>query len=138
MANNAKPSIKDESSAAIARSRDEGADWGFGNIGFSVSWYGDSDDCQLRDHHQRRQYGYNRNCGVTFFPFLKRFDRQREDITNAALSPDHTRRTRIDLEFAPQPQDLNIDAFIENIFVNSGRLQQMLSREGPLRCFEKG
>src|ERR1700687_4108094 len=74
----------------------------------------------------------------TFSSFLERFDRQREDIADAALSLDHARCTRIDLQFAPQPQDLDIDAPIENIVVHSGGLQQMLRRERPLRRFEKG
>jgi|GraSoi2013_115cm_1033766.scaffolds.fasta_scaffold478797_1 hypothetical protein len=69
---------------------------------------------------------------------LKRFDRQREDIADAAFRLDHARCAGIDLQFAPQPQDLDIDAPIENIFVNSGGLKQMLPRERPLRCFEKG
>src|SRR5258707_9097755 len=74
----------------------------------------------------------------TFSSFLERFDRQREHITYAALSLDNAWRTGIDLEFAPQPQDLDIDAPIENVFVNSGGLQQMLPRQRPLRCFEEG
>ena len=39
---------------------------------------------------------------------------------------------------APQPQDLDIDAAIENILVNSGGLQQVFPRQRPLRRFEKG
>src|ERR1700687_5108973 len=74
----------------------------------------------------------------TFSSLLERFYRQREDIADAALSLDHARCTRIDLQFAPQPQDLDIDASIENIVVHSGGLKQMLPRERPLRRFEKG
>src|SRR6202158_3553279 len=74
----------------------------------------------------------------TFSSLLERFYRQREDIADAALSLDHARCTRIDLQFAPQPQDLDIDAPIENIVVHSGGLKQMLPRERPLGCFEKG
>src|SRR6201987_6454821 len=44
----------------------------------------------------------------------------------------------MDLQFAPQPRDLDIDAPVEDIFVNSCRLQQVLARERPLGCFEKG
>src|ERR1700736_6545423 len=72
------------------------------------------------------------------FIILERFDRQRECIADAAFRLDHARCTGIDLQFAPQPQDLDIDAPIENIFVNSGGLKQMLPRERPLRRFEKG
>jgi hypothetical protein len=76
--------------------------------------------------------------GATFSFFLEWLDWQREHITDTALSPDNARCTRIDLQFAPQPQDLDIDAPIENFFVNSvGSLQQMLPRERPLRCLEK-
>src|ERR1700716_1283445 len=115
-----------------------GEDWRFGNMRFPASRYGDSDDCPLRDHHRRGQYGYNRNCTAPhFYHFSERFDRQREDIADAALRLDHPRCTRINLQFAPQPQDLDIDASIENILVNSSGLQQMLPRERPLRRFEK-
>ena len=61
---------------------------------------------------------------------------RRKDIADAALSLDYARHTRIDLQFVPQPPD--VDAPIEDIFVNSGGSQQMLRREGPLRCIEKG
>src|SRR6267378_6656757 len=106
---------------------------------FPANRYGDSDDGRLRHHHRRGQYGYNRNCTAPhFYHFSERFDRQREDIADAALRLNHARCTRIDLQFAPQPQDLDIDASIENILVNSGGLQQMLPRERSLRRFEKG
>jgi len=39
----------------------------FGNMRFSVNWYGDSDDAQLRDHHRRGEYGYSRNCPAPLF-----------------------------------------------------------------------
>ena len=55
-------------------------------------------------------------------------DRQRKNIANAALGPDHPRRIRINLQLAPQPQDLNIEAAIEDIFMNSRRTQEMLAR----------
>jgi hypothetical protein len=47
-------------------------------------------------------------------------DRQREHVANAALGLNHARCTGISLQLAPQPQDLDIDAAIENILVNSG------------------
>jgi hypothetical protein len=43
--------------------------------------------------------------------------RQREGIADAALGPDYTRRARVDLELALEPQHLDIDASIENILV---------------------
>src|SRR3979411_2014867 len=117
-----------------------GEDWRFGNMRFPANRYGDSDDGRLRDHHRRGLYGYNRKIARPphFYHFSERSDRQREDIADAALRLNHARCTRINLQFAPQPQDLDIDASIENILVNSGGLQQMLPRERPLRRFEKG
>jgi len=97
------------------------------------------DDWQLRDHHWPGQYGYGRNFAAPHsHHFLEWLDWQREHIADTALSLDHARCTRIDLQFAPQPQDLDIDAPVEDIIVNSRCLQQMLARERPLGCFEKG
>ena len=64
-------------------------------------------------------------------------DRQREHVANAALGLNHARCTGIGLQLALQPQDLDIDAAIENIVVNPTGLQQMFSRERLARCFEK-
>src|SRR5258705_10202860 len=69
---------------------------------------------------------------------LEWLDPQREDISHTALGLDHTWRTGIDLELAPQPQHLHVNASIENILVNAGGLQQLFSRERPLRRLEKG
>ncbi len=68
----------------------------------------------------------------------KRFDRECEDIADAALGLDDTWRARIDFKLAPQSQDLDIDAPIENVLMNARGLQQILPREGALRCFKKG
>jgi hypothetical protein len=65
-------------------------------------------------------------------------DRQREHVANAALGLNHARCIGISLQLAPQPQDLDIDAAIENILANSGGLQQVFPRQRPLRRFEKG
>jgi hypothetical protein len=43
-----------------------GKNWRF-SMGFSVNSYGDSDGRQLRDHHLRRQFGYNRNRALPHF-----------------------------------------------------------------------
>ena len=56
-------------------------------------------------------------------------DRQRKNVAHAALGADHPRRIRINLQLAPQPQDLNIDAAIEDILMNSRRAQEMLARK---------
>jgi hypothetical protein len=50
----------------------------------------------------------------------KRFDRQHEDVAEAALRLDCAWGTRTDLQFTPQPQDLDIEAPIEDIFMDSG------------------
>jgi len=42
------------------------------------------------------------------------------------------------LQFAPQPQDLHIDAAVENVLVYSGCLQELFAAEGALRRIEKG
>ena len=68
----------------------------------------------------------------------ERFDRECEDIADASLGLDDARRARIDLKLAPQSQDLDIDAPIENILMHARGLQQMLPRERALRCFKKG
>src|SRR5260221_2093746 len=65
------------------------------------------------------------------------FDRQIEDIADAALGPDDTWRAGIDFQLAAQPQDLHVDAAIEHILVNPGRLQQVLAGEWPLRGIQK-
>jgi hypothetical protein len=84
---------------------------------------------------------------VTIFMFLERFESrysrskpfhwQSENIADAALGLNHTWCTRTSFQFAPQPQDLNVHASIENICMNSCHLQQVLPRERALRCFKK-
>jgi len=67
----------------------------------------------------------------------KPFHWQSENIAKAALGLDHAWRTRTYLQFAPQPQNLNVDAPIENVLMDARRLQQMFSRKRSLRCDEK-
>jgi len=67
-----------------------------------------------------------------------RFYRQGEYVADATHGLDRARCSRIALQFAPQPQDLDVDATIEDVFVESSCLKQMLARERALRCFEKG
>jgi hypothetical protein len=52
-----------------------------------------------------------------------------EHIADAAFSLDSPRCARIDLQLGPQPQDLDIDASIKNIFVNPG----WLATNAPVR-----
>src|SRR5580692_10209940 len=61
-----------------------------------------------------------------------------KDIADAAFGQDHPWCTWIGLQPASQPQDLNIDASIEDVLVNSDSLQQLFTREGSLRCVKKG
>src|SRR5215471_6785150 len=67
----------------------------------------------------------------------KPLHRPRKNIADAALGPDHARCIGINLQLAPQSKDLNIDAPIEDIFMNSGRIQQMLACKRSLRCFQE-
>jgi len=67
-----------------------------------------------------RQNGYNGSSAAPHFHnFSERLDWHREDIADATLSPDHSRHTWINLQLASQPQDLNVDALIEDILVNT-------------------
>src|SRR5260221_3498780 len=67
----------------------------------------------------------------------ERFDWQREDISDTSLGLDDAGRAGIGLELAPQPQDLDVDAPIADIFVDPGCLQQLLTRERPLRRLDE-
>src|SRR5216684_2608501 len=66
------------------------------------------------------------------------FDGNCKDIAEAAFGPDDTWHLRVCLQFPPQPQHLNIDAAIEDVFVEPGRLQQILARKRSLRRIEQG
>jgi len=69
---------------------------------------------------------------------LESLDRNGKHVANAALGLNDPRRARIGLQFAPQPQDLHVDAAVENILVHPSCLQQMLAAERPLGRVEKG
>src|SRR6202008_4906597 len=56
-------------------------------------------------------------------------DWQSKGAANTALRPNDLRRARIELQLPPQPQDLHIDATVENVFVHPSRLQQMLTAQ---------
>ena len=66
------------------------------------------------------------------------FDGNCKGIADAAFGPDDTWRLRVYLQLTPQPQHLNIDAAIEDVFVEPGRLQQILARKRSLRRIEEG
>src|SRR5258707_11904900 len=66
------------------------------------------------------------------------FCRKGEFVANTTHGLDRARRSRIALQFAPQPQNLDVDATIKDVCVESRRLKQMIARERTLWCFEKG
>jgi hypothetical protein len=41
-------------------------------------------------------------------------------------------------KFTPQSQHLNVDASIEDVFVHTGGLEELLTGEWPLRSLQKG
>jgi hypothetical protein len=49
-------------------------------------------------------------------------DRQGEDVPDAALGLDNAGRAGIDLELTSQSQNLDVDATVEHILVDAGRL----------------
>ncbi len=59
-------------------------------------------------------------------------------ISDAALGLDDTRRARVAFELASEAKDLHVDAAVEDILVDTSRLQQVLAAKRTLRCFEKG
>src|SRR5260370_2194956 len=88
----------------------------FGSTRFSVNRYGDSAGRQLRDHHGRGQFSYNRNDGAPHFDHLLEWlDPQCEHVPNAALGLDDARFPPIALPLAPQPQLPYVHCAIANI-----------------------
>ena len=73
-----------------------------------------------------------------FHHFSERFDRGCENIADAALRLNNAWRTGIDLQLASQPQDLDVDASIEDILMYPRGLQQALSRKRSPRGFQEG
>ena len=69
---------------------------------------------------------------------LEALDGNSEHISDAALGLDDARRAGIALELAPEAEDLHVDAAIEDIFVNAGRLQKVFPAQRTLRGFEEG
>ncbi len=79
----------------------------------------------LRSHNCGRARLRSRPQAVAlyFYHISERLDRKCEDIAEAALSLDDAWRTRIDLQFAPKSQNLDVDAPIEDILMDSRGLQ---------------
>src|SRR5262249_8863237 len=66
-------------------------------------------------------------------------DRRREDVAGATLRPDELRLAWIDLEFAPQSQNLDVHAAIEHfLVVHAAGGEQLLAAQYLLRRPEKG
>jgi hypothetical protein len=64
--------------------------------------------------------------------------RHGKDVTDAALGLDDARCARVAFQLAPKAQDLHVDAAVENVLVDAGRLQKVLAAERALRRLEKG
>jgi hypothetical protein len=65
------------------------------------------------------------------------FDRQIEEVTDPALGSNDWCRFWAYFEYAPQPEDLNVNAPIEDMCVNSRCLQQMCTAESALRSINE-
>src|SRR3982074_715694 len=76
-------------------------------------------------------------AGVFDRPSPEGLDGQRKHVANTAFGQDEARRVWIGLQLTPQAQYLNVDAAIEDIFVDAGRLQKMLAGKRSLRSIEK-
>lgn len=75
---------------------------------------------------------------ITTSAALERLDRHGEDVAHAALGLDDARRARVVLQLASQPQHLNVNAAIEDVFVDAGRLEQVLTAERAFGRLEEG
>ena len=69
--------------------------------------------------------------------FLDSFDRNSEHVSDTAFGPNYPRRAGVAFELSSQTKNLHIDAAVEDIFVDSGRLQKVFAGERPLRGVEK-
>jgi hypothetical protein len=63
---------------------------------------------------------------------------ERKHVANASPGLDDTRRARVGLQLAAQPQDLHVDAAVEHVLVHAGRLQKALTGERSLRRVDEG
>ena len=68
----------------------------------------------------------------------KPLDRPRKYISDAPLGLDELRGAWIVLQLAAETQDLHVDAAIEDVFMDSSRLQKMLAAERALGSVEEG
>ena len=65
-------------------------------------------------------------------------DLRRENISDAALCPDELRHAWILLQLAAKAKDLHVNAAIEDVFVDSSRLEKMFAAERTLGSLEEG
>jgi hypothetical protein len=64
--------------------------------------------------------------------------RNSEYVSDTALGLDDARCAGVAFELAAQAKNLHVDAAVEDILVNAGRLQQMIATKRPQWRFEKG
>src|SRR6476660_9546928 len=64
--------------------------------------------------------------------------RNGEYVSDTALGLDDARCAGVAFELAAQAKNLHVDAAVEDILVNAGRLQQMIATKRPQWRFEKG
>src|SRR5512135_673938 len=69
---------------------------------------------------------------------LKPLNRNGEYVSNAPFGPDDARGAGIAFELTSEAKNLHVNATVEDILVNTGRLQQVLATQRTLRRFEKG
>ena len=67
----------------------------------------------------------------------KALHRQRKNIADAALGLDHAWRAGVAFKLAPQPQNLHVNASVEDVLVDTRRLQQVLAAKWALWCIEE-
>jgi hypothetical protein len=69
---------------------------------------------------------------------LTQLDWDGENVTESTFGSDDLRLARIDFQFSSQPRDLHVDGTIDNVFMDSRRLEEMLPRKQPLWRLQKG
>src|SRR6516162_4189168 len=82
----------------------------------------------------------NVDCGSRVLPCTKpseKLDGKGKHIADTAHGLNDRRRGRIGFQLAPKPQHLDVDAAVEDVLVDTGCLQELLSRERALRSVEK-
>jgi len=66
------------------------------------------------------------------------FNRKAEPIADTAFSLDGMRRARVGFQLSPQPQDLHVDAAIEDVLVDTRRLLKVLAGQRAPWCVQEG